>query len=58
MRPDQWLQIDGGIDQATIAQAAAAGANCFVAGVAVFRADDPPEAIGNLRAAAGQNSRV
>ena len=54
MRPDQWLQIDGGIDPTTIGQAVAAGANCFVAGVAIFRADDPPTAIRDMRVAAQQ----
>ncbi len=49
MKTDQWLQIDGGIDQQTIGEAAAAGANCFVAGVAIFRADDPAKAISDLR---------
>ncbi len=55
MLADQWLQIDGGIDAKTIGEAAAAGANCFVAGVAIFRADDPAKAIGALRKAAGQS---
>lgn len=52
MRPDQWLQIDGGIDPSTIGQAAAAGANCFVAGAAVFGADDPAKAIQDIKSAA------
>ena len=56
MRADQWLQIDGGIDQTTIGQAAAAGASCFVAGVAVFRADDPPTAIRDMKVAAQQRA--
>ena len=54
MRADQWLQIDGGIDQHTIGQAAAAGANCFVAGVAIFHPDDPAKAIQDMRATAQQ----
>jgi ribulose-phosphate 3-epimerase len=58
MRPDQWLQIDGGIDPRTIGQASAAGANCFVAGVAIFRADDSPAEIRKLRHLARQNSNV
>lgn len=52
MRADQWLQIDGGVDKNTIGKAAAAGANCFVAGVAVFRAEDPAKAISDMRDAA------
>ena len=52
MRPDQWLQIDGGISTATVGAAAAAGANCFVAGSAVFGADDPAKAVQDIASAA------
>lgn len=45
LRDDQRLEIDGGIDRGTIGPAAAAGADTFVAGTAVFRADDPPAAM-------------
>ncbi|MCZ4066262.1 ribulose-phosphate 3-epimerase [Microbacterium sp. H37-C3] len=44
-----WLQVDGGISESTIAQAAEAGADTFVAGSAVFGADDPDAAIATLR---------
>ncbi|QAY61232.1 ribulose-phosphate 3-epimerase [Microbacterium protaetiae] len=44
-----WLQVDGGIAPSTIAQAAEAGADTFVAGSAVFGADDPEQAIRALR---------
>ncbi|MEV8268212.1 ribulose-phosphate 3-epimerase [Microbacterium sp. NPDC076911] len=44
-----WLQVDGGIGESTIAEAAEAGADTFVAGSAVFGADDPDAAIVNLR---------
>ncbi len=47
-----WLQVDGGISESTIAQAAEAGADTFVAGSAVFGADDPGQAIEALRRAA------
>jgi ribulose-phosphate 3-epimerase len=47
-----WLQVDGGISESTIDQAAAAGADTFVAGSAVFGADDPDAAIRALRASA------
>lgn len=47
-----WLQVDGGIGESTIAQAAEAGADTFVAGSAVFGADDPANAISGLRASA------
>jgi ribulose-phosphate 3-epimerase len=46
------LQVDGGISADTIAHAYDAGANCFVAGTAVFGApapEDYPNAIARLR---------
>ena len=45
------LQVDGGITEETIVRAAEAGANVFVAGSAVYGADDPATAIDRLRAA-------
>jgi len=48
---DVALQVDGGITEDTIWRAADAGANVFVAGSAVYGADDPDEAIERLRAA-------
>jgi ribulose-phosphate 3-epimerase len=47
-----WLQVDGGISVETIELAAAAGADTFVAGSAVFRAQDPAEMVDKLRALA------
>ncbi|MGM1016316.1 MAG: ribulose-phosphate 3-epimerase [Actinomycetota bacterium] len=44
-----WLQVDGGISDDTIAQAAAAGADTFVAGSAVYGAVDIEAAISGLR---------
>ena len=44
-----WLQVDGGISASTITQAAEAGADTFVAGSAVYGADDPERAIHALR---------
>ena len=38
--PDFLLSVDGGVNEETIASCAAAGANLFVAGTAVFQADD------------------
>jgi len=38
---DIWLQVDGGISAETIERCVDAGADTFVAGSAVFRADDP-----------------
>ena len=45
------LEVDGGINEATGAQCAAAGANALVAGSAVFGAQDPAAAVKALRAA-------
>jgi ribulose-phosphate 3-epimerase len=47
-----WLQVDGGVDEETIVRCAEAGADVFVAGSAVFGADDPAAAVHRLRAAA------
>ncbi|MBN9214295.1 MAG: ribulose-phosphate 3-epimerase [Microbacterium sp. SCN 70-200] len=52
-----WLQVDGGISASTIAQAAEAGADTFVAGSAVFGAGDPEQAIAALRAEASAHHR-
>ncbi len=41
----QRLQIDGGVDPQTIGPAAAAGADTFVAGTAIFGEPDPPAAM-------------
>ncbi|CAJ1583340.1 ribulose-phosphate 3-epimerase [[Mycobacterium] wendilense] len=43
------VEIDGGINADTIEQAAAAGVDCFVAGSAVYGADDPAAAVRSLR---------
>ena len=44
-----WLQVDGGISLETIAIARSAGADTFVAGSAVFKADDPGQMVESLR---------
>ena len=46
------IEVDGGISDDTIAAAAEAGADAFVAGTAVFGAEDPAEACRRLRALA------
>jgi len=46
------VEVDGGIDESTVVEAARAGANVFVAGSAVFGQDHPVEAAGSIRAAA------
>ncbi len=48
------IQVDGGINEQTIGEAAAAGAECFVAGTAVFGQQDYAAAIAALRVAAGR----
>jgi ribulose-phosphate 3-epimerase len=47
-----WLQVDGGVSLDTIEQCADAGADVFVAGSAVYTADDPNKMIEALRSAA------
>ena len=49
---DVWLQVDGGVYLETIERCAEAGADVFVAGSAVFKADDPTAMVDALRAAA------
>jgi ribulose-phosphate 3-epimerase len=44
-----WLQVDGGVDEETIERCADAGADVFVAGSAVYSADDPAQAVRALR---------
>jgi ribulose-phosphate 3-epimerase len=49
---DIWLQVDGGVSPGTIERCAEAGADVFVAGSAVYRAEDPAQMCHALRAAA------
>jgi len=44
-----WLQVDGGVDEDTIGTCAEAGADVFVAGSAVFGAEDPDRMVRHLR---------
>ncbi|MDM7831192.1 ribulose-phosphate 3-epimerase [Cellulomonas edaphi] len=46
---DTWIQVDGGVARGTIARIAQAGANVFVAGSAVYGAEDPAAEIEELR---------
>ena len=50
--PDTALEVDGGIDAATAARCAAAGATLFVAGTSVFGSPDPAAAVREIAAAA------
>jgi ribulose-phosphate 3-epimerase len=47
------IEVDGGIDTGTAGPIAAAGASLFVAGSAVFGADDPAAAYAEIASAAG-----
>ena len=51
---DIWLQVDGGIDEENIARVASFGADTFVAGSAVFKANDRNLQIDHLRDLASQ----
>ncbi len=44
-----WIQVDGGVSLETIERAADAGADVFVAGTAVYRAEHPDEMVKALR---------
>ena len=52
---DIWVQVDGGISRSTIEQAADAGANVFVAGWAVYAAEDAAAEVAALRELAGRH---
>ncbi|GAB4004523.1 ribulose-phosphate 3-epimerase [Nocardioides ultimimeridianus] len=49
---ETWLQVDGGVSLETIERCAEAGADTFVAGSAVYSADDPDAMVQALRGAA------
>jgi len=53
---DIWLQVDGGVSLETIERCADAGADVFVAGSAVFGADDPEDMVAQLRGLAGSHA--
>lgn len=55
---DVAIQVDGGITEETIVRAAEAGATVFVAGSAVYGADDPAAAIERLRMQGGRSLRA
>jgi ribulose-phosphate 3-epimerase len=50
---DAHIEVDGGIDSSTAGEVAAAGASLFVAGSAIFGAEDPAAAYSEIAAAAG-----
>ena len=49
--PELNIEVDGGLSEGTVDQAAEAGANVIVAGSAVFGAKDPAAVIAKLREA-------
>ena len=49
------IEVDGGIDTSTAGSVATAGASLFVAGSAVFGADDPAAAFSEISEAASRN---
>ncbi len=51
--PDAELEVDGGVDASTAGPCADAGATMFVAGSAIFGADDPVAAYTAIATAAG-----
>jgi ribulose-phosphate 3-epimerase len=53
---DVWLQVDGGVSAETIERCADAGADMFVAGSAVYGAEDAAASISELRALATKAS--
>ena len=51
---DVWLEVDGGVKAGNIAEIAAAGADTFVAGSAIFGAGDYSAAIREMRRVLGE----
>jgi ribulose-phosphate 3-epimerase len=54
---ETWLQVDGGVSLETIERCAEAGADVFVAGSAVYSADDPDAMVRELKAKAEAAAR-
>ncbi len=54
---DIWLQVDGGISPQTIERCVEAGADTFVAGSAVYSAEDPDAMVRALKATAEQSAK-
>ncbi len=54
LRPDQRLEVDGGINGQTITRVVEAGADTLVAGSAIFSQPDPAAAMNQLRELAEQ----
>ena len=48
-RTDILIEIDGGIKESNISQVSVEGVNIFVAGSSIFKAEDPAQAVRNLK---------
>ena len=55
--PNLPIEVDGGLSEKTVDQAAEAGANMIVAGSAVFGAQDPAHVIAKLGNAVAKNNQ-
>lgn len=55
---DALLEVDGGVDPNTVGKCAAAGAEMFVAGTAIFKTSDYADTIGKLRSHALSNMKT
>jgi len=53
-----WIEMDGGVNADTIASCAEAGTDVFVAGSAIFGAEDIPGTIEGFRATALERMHV
>lgn len=53
--PELYIEVDGGLSEKTVDQAAEAGANVIVAGSAVFGAESPADVIQALRSSVETN---
>jgi ribulose-phosphate 3-epimerase len=56
--PGLLIEVDGGINQETVATAASAGANVFVAGSAIFGTPDPQQVMRDMRQTAQAQAMV
>lgn len=56
--PELQIEVDGGLSEKTVDQAAEAGANVIVAGSAVFGAESPADVIKALRQSVDKRGRA
>ncbi len=53
IRNDQFLEVDGGVNEQTIADCAKAGASLLVVGSAIFRTEEYGQSVGRLNSLVG-----